>query len=124
MIHSNSSTNQLQEYVLDLLPPAAKQQVAQQIAGDPALLAQLQQERQVAQLVKGTLRQTSQIDNGRLAQLMPAMPKRHAKRTWNVALSRQLAMVTMLVLLLLAGWQWQHSRAHRCRDIQRGPLLR
>jgi hypothetical protein len=109
MIDSKSSANLLQEYVLDLLPPIAKRQVTQQIADDPMLLPKLQQERQVGKLVKGTLRQAGQIENGRLTQLMPAIPKRQPKRTWNAALSRQLAMVTMLVMLLFAGWQWQHN---------------
>lgn len=109
MINSNGSTTQLQDYALGLLSPGDKRQVEQQIAGDPTLLAQLQQERQVSHLVKGTLRQTSQIDNGRLARLMPPMPKRQPKSTWQAAMSRQLAMVSMLVLLLFAGWQWQNS---------------
>lgn len=109
MSNSNSSTTQLQNYVLGLLSPEAKRQVERQIVGDPTLLSQLQQERQVAQLVKGTLRQTSQIDNGRLVRLMPPMPKRQPKPTWQAAMSRQLAMVSMLVLLLFAGWQWHNN---------------
>jgi anti-sigma factor RsiW len=57
MIETNKAPNLLTEYVLDLLPPAEKQRLAQQIGADPALQAQVQQERQVGQLVKQTVQQ-------------------------------------------------------------------
>ncbi|VAW31028.1 hypothetical protein MNBD_CHLOROFLEXI01-847 [hydrothermal vent metagenome] len=110
MIDSKSSANLLQDYLLGLLPPAAKRQVEQQIANDPTLLSKLQQERQVEKLVKGTLHQVGQIENGRLTQLMPAIPKRQPKLAWNGALSRQLAMAAMLFLLLFGGWQWYNNQ--------------
>ena len=89
MIDSKVSANQLQDYVLGLPSPAAKRQVEQQIGADPTLLPKLQQERQVEQLIKSTLRQTNHIDNGRLAQLMPTIPKRQPKHNWGLAWQRK-----------------------------------
>lgn len=105
MIETNNQTNLLQEYVLDLLPSVEKQPLARQIGNDAALLKQVQQERQVGQLVKRTLQQAGTIENGRLAQLMPAIPKQK-RPFWPSFAPRQLAMVAMLFVLLLGGWQW------------------
>lgn len=102
------STNLLQEYVLDLLPAAEKQQLARQIGHDPMLLKQVQQERQVGQLVKNTLQQVSTVESNRLAQLMPAIPARK-RPFWQSFAPRQLAMAAMLLVLLLGGWQWFNS---------------
>jgi anti-sigma factor RsiW len=105
MIETNNTPNLLQEYVLDLLPLAEKQQMAQRIGADPMLLSKVKQERQVGQQVKQTLQQAGHIKNGRLAQLMPAIPKQ--KRPFGPSfVPRQLAMVAMLLVLLLGGWQW------------------
>ncbi|MCP4420949.1 MAG: hypothetical protein GY805_30430, partial [Chloroflexi bacterium] len=69
----------------------------------------LRQERQVEYLLKQTLRQASHIDNGRLAQLMPTIPTKKPKPRWGMAWQRQLAMATILFLLLFAGWQWHNN---------------
>jgi len=105
MIETGNNTNLLQEYVLDLLPPTEKQRLARQIGNDPALLKQVQQERQVGQLVKSTLQQASIIENDRLAQFMPVIPQRK-RPFWPSFAPRQLAMVAMLFVLLLGGWHW------------------
>lgn len=109
MIDSENRNNLLQDYVLDLLPPAEKEGVTRQIGGDPALLAAVQRERQVGQLVKQTLQHAAAADNGRLVQLMPAIPARK-RAFWSKWVSRQLgqqlAAVAMLLVLLLGGWQW------------------
>jgi anti-sigma factor RsiW len=105
MIETNDTPNLLQEYVLDLLPVPEKQQVAQHIGADALLLEQVKQERRVSQLVKQTLHQAGQIENGRLAQLMPAIPKQK-QLFWPSFALRQLAVVAMLFVLLLGGWQW------------------
>lgn len=101
-------TNLLQEYVLDLLPPAERQQLAQDLGRDPALLKRVQQERRVGQLVKNALHQACTVENGRLTQLMPAIPKQRRPLSSSFA-PRQLAMVTLLLVLLLGGWQWFNS---------------
>jgi anti-sigma factor RsiW len=109
MIETNKAPNLLTEYVLDLLPPAEKQRLAQQIGADPALRAQVQQERQVGQLVKQTVQQAGQVDNARLARLMPAVPRQKRPFWHNPAVQqamRQVAMVAMMFILLLGGWQW------------------
>ena len=109
MIETNKTQNLLQTYVLELLSPAEKRRVEQQIKANPSLLAQVQQERQVGQLVKQTLQQTGQIENGRLSQLMPAIPKQK-RPFWAAVAPRQLAMaaatMSLLFVLLLGGWQW------------------
>ncbi len=105
MIETNNTQNLLQEYVLDLLPPVDKQRMAQQVGSDPALLAEVQQERQVGQLVKSTLQQVGAVGNGRLAHLMPAIPQKR-RPFWHSIAPRQLAMVTMLFVLLLGSWHW------------------
>lgn len=107
MMNSQTTTQQLQEYVLDLLPDAEKTQLAQQIAADPSLLPQVQAERRVGQLVKITLQQATSVENGRLVQLMPAIPKRKSLVWLGFGFApRQVAMVAMLFLLVLGGWQW------------------
>ena len=112
MIETRKSTNLLQEYVLDLLPAAEKEQLTRQMSQDPDLLAAVQQERQVGQLVRQTLQKATAVDNGRLVQLMPAIPQRRRLTRPGFAprqLGRQLAAVAMLLVLLLGGWQWFNS---------------
>ena len=108
MIETNKQPNLLQEYVLDLLPPAEKQHLTRQLGSDAALRAQVQQERQVEHLVKSSLHQASAIENGRLVQLMPAIPRKK-RPFWASFAPRQLAMAAMLFVLLLGGWQWFSS---------------
>ncbi len=103
-----NSTNLLQEYVLDLLPTAEKKRLTRQIGADPALLTQVQQERQVGQLVKQTVQQVGLAENGRLAQRMPAIPRKK-RPFWASFAPRQLAMAAMMFVLLLGGWQWFSS---------------
>jgi hypothetical protein len=100
--------NLLQAYVLDLLPTAEKERLTRQIGADPALLAQVQQERQVGQLVKQTVHQAGLAENGRLAQCMPAVPQQK-RPFWASSAPRQMAMVAMMLVLLLGGWQWLSS---------------
>jgi hypothetical protein len=72
-------------------------------------MTMMPQEQEVRQLVRETLNQAGQIDNGRLAQLMPAIPKRKRPFWHDITshqLTRQLAMVTMLCILLLGSWHW------------------
>ena len=67
------------------------------------------QEQQVRQLVRETLTQAGQIENGRLAELMPAIPKKKRPFWKNAAMrpiTSQLAVATMLFVLLLGGWFW------------------
>lgn len=105
MIETNNTPSLLQEYVLDLLPAVEKRRVTQQISEDAALKHQVEQERQIGQLVKQTLHHASHIDNGRLAQLMPTVPKQK-RPFWGYVAPRQVAMLAMMFILLLGGWQW------------------
>lgn len=76
-------------------------------------MTMMPQEQQVRQLVRETLTQVGQIDNGRLAQLMPAIPKKKRPFWHNPAVPqtmRQAAMAAMMFILLLGSWQWfSHS---------------
>ncbi|MEZ4589893.1 MAG: hypothetical protein R3D55_01925 [Chloroflexota bacterium] len=72
-------------------------------------MTMMPQEQQVRQLVRETLTQAGQIENGRLTQLMPALPqkKRPFWQTLNARpMVNQLAMAAMLFVLLLGGWHW------------------
>ena len=75
-------------------------------------MTMMPQEQQVRQLVRETLTQVGQIENGRLAQLMPAMPKKK-RPFWPTFITRpvvnQLAMAAMLFVLLLGSWHWFNS---------------
>lgn len=67
------------------------------------------QEQQVRQLVRETLTQAGQIENGRLTQLMPAIPKKKRPFWQNISarpMVNQLAVAGMLFVLLLGGWYW------------------
>lgn len=67
------------------------------------------QEQQVRQLMRETLTQAGQVENGRLAQLMPTIPKKK-RPFWHSLVAKpmmnQLAMAAMLFVLLLGGWHW------------------
>ena len=99
MIETNKVPHLLTEYVLDLLPPAEKQRLAQQIGADPALQAQVQQERQVGQLVKQTVQQAGQADNAQLARLMPAVPRQKRPFWHNPAAQQAMRQVAMAAMM-------------------------
>ncbi|GJM41065.1 MAG: hypothetical protein DHS20C20_13470 [Ardenticatenaceae bacterium] len=72
-------------------------------------MTMMPQEQQVRQLVRETLNQAGQIENGRLAQLMPAIPKKK-RPFWQELIAQplvsQLAVAGMMFVLLLGGWHW------------------
>lgn len=72
-------------------------------------MTMMPQEQQVRQLVRETLTQAGQIENGRLSHLMPAIPQKK-RPFWPTRITRplvnQLAMAAMLFVLLLGGWHW------------------
>lgn len=77
-------------------------------------MTMMPQEQQVRQLVRETLTQAGQIENGRLHQLMPAIPAKK-RPFWQTAIARpmvnQLAMAAMLFVLLLGGWHWFNNES-------------
>ncbi|HRQ41154.1 MAG TPA: hypothetical protein PLD25_24820 [Chloroflexota bacterium] len=54
-------------------------------------------EEQIARLVRGTVQAAGQVDNGRLRQLMPAIPTRRTRPVWQ----RQLATACAALLVCL-----------------------
>ena len=75
------------------------------------LMTMMPPEQQVRQLVRETLTQVGQIENGRLSQLMPPIPKK--KRPFWQNCPQRRPMVTQLAagrhaihVLLLGGWHW------------------
>lgn len=72
-------------------------------------MTMMPQEQQVRQLVRETVTQAGQIENGRLTHLMPPIPKKK-RPFWQNWLAQpmvnQLAAATMLFILLLGGWYW------------------
>ncbi len=87
-------------------------------------MTMMPQEQQVRQLVRETITQAGQIENDRLAQLMPTIPSRKRPfppisiprpmfivKPMSIAkpMANQLALAAMLFLLFLGSWHWFNS---------------
>ncbi|MCB8988170.1 MAG: zf-HC2 domain-containing protein [Ardenticatenaceae bacterium] len=94
----------LSDYVLDLLPSGKRQQVELHAAECAACRAALQTERQIGGLVRASLQAAAEPGNGRLAQLMPAVPRQPAPTAVWWDRQRQLALVGLLLVVLLGSW--------------------
>jgi anti-sigma factor RsiW len=73
---------QIPDYVLNLLPKIERQTVEQHTAVCGHCQTALQAEREMGQMVRLTLQTATQPANGRLAQLMPPIPKH--KQRWSL----------------------------------------
>ncbi len=92
----------LSDYVLDLLPSGKRRQVERHAAECAACRTALQTERQLGSLVRTSLQAATEPGNGRLAHLMPAIPRQPARAIW-LGRQRQLALVGLLLMLLLGS---------------------
>lgn len=93
----------LSDYVLDLLPGGQRRQVELHAAECAACRQALQAERQLGAVVRASLQAATEPGYGRLARLMPAIPKPAAPPVYHRARQRQLALVGLLLLLLLGS---------------------
>jgi anti-sigma factor RsiW len=103
---------QIPDYVLNLLPKMERQTVEQHTAVCGHCQTALQAEREMGQMVRLTLQTATQPANGRLAQLMPPIPKH--KQRWSLMMmgwQRQLAVVTMLVVILMGSFGVWNGRS-------------
>lgn len=111
MIESKKVSQQISDYVLDLLPPLERKQVEENAAKNKAYQNMLQQERQIGQMVRSTLQQTTIAENGRLRELMPAIPKKKTSNfffgsTWQ----KQLVAIAVLAVFFLGSFSIYQSQ--------------
>jgi hypothetical protein len=103
-------TNQLQEYVLNLLPPAEREAVEQKAVRDEALRLALHQEREVGRLVRTTLQETTAPAYGRIPQLMPAIPRQRPYLWPGLTWQRSVAALALVLVLFLGSAGLYQSR--------------
>jgi hypothetical protein len=75
-------------------------------------MTMMPQEQEIRQLVRETLTQVGRIENGHLTQLMPTIPAQKRPFWPTISrplLTRQLALVAVMFVLLLGGWHWSNS---------------
>ena len=104
--------HQIPDYVLNLLPKMERQTVEQHTAVCGSCQTALQAEREMGQMVRLTLQTATQPTNGRLSQLMPPIPQQ--KQRWSLMMmgwQRQLAVVTMLVVILMGSFGVWNGRS-------------
>jgi anti-sigma factor RsiW len=109
---NNHVIHQLPDYVLNLLPKLERQAVEQHTAVCGQCQKALRAEREMGKMVRLTLQTATQPANGRLAQLMPPIPTQ--KRSWPQLMmgwQRQLAVVTLLVVILLGSFGVWNGRS-------------
>ncbi|MFO7682316.1 MAG: zf-HC2 domain-containing protein [Chloroflexota bacterium] len=105
--------HQIPDYVLNLLPKAERQAVEQHTAVCSHCHKTLQAERDLGQMVRLTLQTATQPANGRLTQLMPAIPSHKQRRPGLVmGWQRQLAVVGLLMMVLLGSLGMWNGRSH------------
>lgn len=101
---NNHVTPQIPDYVLNLSPKMERQAVEQHTAVCGQCQKALRAERELGQMVRFTLQTATQPTNGRLAHLMPAIPTQKQRRSFTMmGWQRQLAVVTMLVMILMGS---------------------
>ncbi|MCP4356619.1 MAG: hypothetical protein GY796_01195 [Chloroflexi bacterium] len=65
-------------------------------------------EEQIARMVRATLHKATQPDNGRLQQLMPAIPQKRRWLDWHFSWQRPLATMTVMLIVCLSGFGLYH----------------
>ncbi|NKQ34583.1 MAG: hypothetical protein HF973_03105 [Chloroflexi bacterium] len=103
-------TNQLQEYVLDLLPPEERAGLERAAARDETLRLALRQEREVGRLVRATLQETTAPAYGRIPQLMPAVPRQRPYPWPSLTWQRSVAALALVLVLFLGSAGLYQSR--------------
>lgn len=105
MIHTPHIHSQLDEYALGLLSVEEQQAVEAHTAVCPSCQNALADEMQIGTLLKSTLHAATQVENGRLRQLMPPAPQQK-RPFWRMSQpwQRQLASLAVLLLLVFGGF--------------------
>jgi anti-sigma factor RsiW len=110
MIESTHIQTKLTDYVLDLLPRQERQAVERHVAHCTECEQALQRERHVGFHVRRTLQRVTQPANGRYRHLMPAIPQKKSWLQISIHAQRQLASLSIVLMLLFVGWSWHESR--------------
>ena len=113
MIETSHINTKSSDYALDLLPRNERREVELHVAHCPDCAAVLASERAVGNLLRGTLNSVTQPENGRLRQLMPAIPTQKKRPVFSLTWQRQLASVCVLLILVVGGIGWFESNQNR-----------
>ena len=82
-----------------------RKQVEENAAKNKAYQTMLQRERQIGQMVRSTLKQTTMPENGRLRELMPAIPQKKRRGFFlGSSLQKQLVAVAVLAVFFLGSF--------------------
>lgn len=110
---NNHVNQQLPDYVLNLLPKMERRAIEQHTTVCVNCQQALQAEREIGQMVRLTLQTATHPANGRLAQLMPAIPTQKRRSSSMVmGWQRPLALVGLLVVILFGTLGAWNGRSH------------
>ncbi len=112
MIETNHIQPKLTDYVLGLLSGQERQDVDHHVAICPTCQDVLDSEMKMGRAIQQTLHVGTQPTNGRLQQLMPAIPQKNKQWGWNLALQRQITSALVLSMLILGGFSWYNATQH------------
>lgn len=104
-------TQQIPDYVLNLLPKRERRAVERHTAVCGQCQKALRTEREMGQRVRLTLHTVTQPANGRLAHLMPPIPKQQGWSFTMIGWQRQFAVVTLLIAILMGSFGVWNGRS-------------
>ena len=117
MIESKKVSQEISDYVLDLLSPADRKQVEENAARSQEYQARLQRERQVEQLVRTTLHEATTPNAARLRQLMPEIPQQKRPFAFfSSGWAQQMVAVAALAIFILGGFSVYQSQQNPIYD--------
>lgn len=108
-------TDQLTDYVLELLTPTEREQVQKAVQNDDQLQAELAQEAAIGQAVRQTLTQITQPSPIRLKQLRPPIPQKRRWFMWGQMQWATAVAVTSIALFLFV-WLPQPNTPNNSND--------
>ena len=98
---------QVIDYVLNLLPDDAQQQIESEARHDATLRQAIQHERQIVHAVRGTLGKATAPNPLQLKKLMPAIPRQPAGFGWQ----RPMTWAGALFLMILVAFGWRSANS-------------
>ncbi len=113
MIETRHINTKLSDYVLDLLPRSERREIELHVAHCAECEAALTSEQTVGRSLHSTLSSVTQPDNGRLRQLMPAIPTQKPRTAFNFSWQRRVASVCVMLILVIGGLGWYQSNQNR-----------
>lgn len=101
MLAQEHPSNQLSDYVLDLLSPAERQRIDRHLARCARCRRELKQERSITQEVRQTLHVATRPSQPQLTKLMPPTPLVQRRKRFEPMLRPALAFSVVLVLFAM-----------------------